>query len=139
MLAFAAENYDTGAPLSDPRYVRWVANLAFKEGNGTSHTYYPMHKCTDDEFARFDTPKNEMTAIKVKRLQAGGDFFCLNKQILEYNLKGSETFGTNYTALDPMMVPCASSITLFDGSILGGHDDCVWDKDEVEKYTSASF
>ena len=59
--------------------------------------------------------------------------------MMEFDLKGSERTGTNFTAIDPMLVPCASSITLYDGSVLGGHDDCVWDKDEVEKYMSASF
>ena len=139
MLAFAAENYDTGAPLSDPRYVRWVYGVADNAGNGTNNYFYPLRKCTDDEFGRFDTPKDEVTATKVQHLQAGGNFFCLDLRKMDYDLRGSETSGTSFTALDPMLVPCASRITLFDGSVLGGHDDCVWDKDAVEKYMSSSI
>ena len=38
-----------------------------------------------------------------------------------------------------MVVPCASRIELHDGSILGGHDQCEWDREEITKYVGVSF
>ena len=65
MMAFSAENYATGEFLSDQRYVRWVYAVADNEGSGTTHTFYPMLKCNDDEFAKFKTPTDNYTATKV--------------------------------------------------------------------------
>ena len=48
-----------------------------------------------------------------------------------FELYSSEQSGVDFSALDPMLVPCASRIELFDGSEIGGEDDCVWDKVEV--------
>ena len=41
--------------------------------------------------------------------------------------------------MDAMVVPCASQIELHDGSVIGGHDDCVWDREEMTKYVGISF
>ena len=38
-----------------------------------------------------------------------------------------------------MLIPCASRITLYDGSEIGGDDDCVLDKGEIEKYMGTTF
>ena len=47
--------------------------------------------------------------------------------------------GVDFTALDPMIVPCASKITLHDGSVVGGDESCVWDKQEVQNYMASAF
>ena len=33
-----------------------------------------------------------------------------------------------------MIIPCASKVTLYDGSVVGGDESCVWDEKEVENY-----
>ena len=53
MMAFAAENYDTGAAISDSRYVRWVFAVWSRVNNASAQTWYPMHKCSGEEFSRF--------------------------------------------------------------------------------------
>ena len=79
MMAFAAENYDTGDAISDPRYVRWLlAVYQSRVGSTSSITWYPMHKCTDEEFSRFETTKKESVGAKVKRMHADGDFHCVD-------------------------------------------------------------
>lgn len=47
--------------------------------------------------------------------------------------------GLDYTALDTMIIPCASKITLHDGSVVGGDESCVWDKKDVEAYMGTAF
>ena len=36
--------------------------------------------------------------------------------------------------MDVVLMPCATRITLFDGSMVGGEDSCIWDKDEFADY-----
>ena len=38
-----------------------------------------------------------------------------------------------------MVIPCASRVTFFDGSVVGADDDCVWDKDAVMNYMGSAF
>ena len=68
MMAFTAENYDTGKAISDPRFVRWLFAVWERDGSSSKITYYPMHKCTDEEFARFEKSNRESVGEKVKRL-----------------------------------------------------------------------
>ena len=51
----------------------------------------------------------------------------------------SESLGVDFAALDPMLVPCASRITLHDGREIGGDDDCIWDKQEVLDYIGKGY
>ena len=56
MLGVTAENYDTNEYLSDPRFVRWYSAFWEKKNGDWSTTWYPMHVCSEDEFAKFKTP-----------------------------------------------------------------------------------
>ena len=69
MLAVAAENFDTGEFINDPKYVRWVTAFWEKTDGVTSKTWYLMHPCTEEEFSRFEPPEDEQTGQKVKRMQ----------------------------------------------------------------------
>ena len=131
MMAFTAENFDTSAPISDARYVKWVTAL-WKRVNGEwDLKWYPMHKCRDAEFSRFKESKTEQIATKVRKFQTGGHFFCLDFKALGFELYGAEKDGVDFTALDPMLLPCASRITLFDGSEIGAEENCVWNQTEM--------
>ena len=69
MMAFTAENYDTGAPITDPRYVKWVTAYWERiDGDWEITRWYPMHKCTDADFSRFKKPENDLVAAKVNKL-----------------------------------------------------------------------
>ena len=65
MMAFTAENYDTGAPLSDPRYVKWVTAYWERVGGEWIINWFPMHKCSGAEMARFKNPENDLIATRV--------------------------------------------------------------------------
>ena len=127
MMAFTAVNYDTGVPLSDPRYVKWVTAYWERVGGEWIINWFPMHKCSGAEMARFKNPENDLIATRVNKLQTGGHFFCLDFKAMRFELYGSESKGVDFSALDPMLVPCASRIKLFDGSEIGAEDNCVWD------------
>ena len=77
MTAYAAENYNTGAGISDPRYVRWVTAVYQRNGVEWNTLWYPMHKCQEVEFAKFWTTKSS-NEIKVDRLRRGGHFYCIH-------------------------------------------------------------
>lgn len=38
-----------------------------------------------------------------------------------------------------MMLPCASRVKIYDGSEVGGEEDCIWDKNEVEDYLGKAY
>ena len=44
---------------------------------------------------------------------------------MDFDLYGSEESGVDFTALEVMLIPCASKLTIFDGSVIGGDDNCV--------------
>ena len=56
---------------------------------------------------------------------------CLHPELRKFDLFGAQLTGNDYTAIDFMLVPCASRFVMFDGSEIGGEDFCVWDKDIV--------
>ena len=56
-----------------------------------------------------------------------------------FELYGSETTGLDFTALDAMIIPCASKVTLYDGSVVGGDEDCEWDIQKVKNYMGSAF
>ena len=57
----------------------------------------------------------------------------------DIDLYGSWKSGEAYSAVDVQLVPCASRITLFDGSELGADESCEWDQMKVQAYLGAYF
>ena len=55
-------------------------------------------------------------------------------QSIPFKLFGDRWSGQSYSSIDVMFLPCATRLEAFDGSTLGGGDDCVWDKNEVVEY-----
>ena len=55
------------------------------------------------------------------------------------DLYGSWTSGEAYSNLNVALVPCASRITLFDGSELGADQSCEWDQTKVQEYLGVWF
>ena len=52
---------------------------------------------------------------------------------------GTERGAVAFTAIEPMLIPCASRVTLFDGSVVGGEEDCVWDQTKMEELLGNSY
>ena len=67
------------------------------------------------------------------------NLFCIHHKALEFEIFGTETTAVDFSVLDVMLVPCASRITFFDGSVIGGDDSCVWEEYDIEEYMGNSF
>ena len=72
-------------------------------------------------------------------MQACGHLYCFDWQETNFDLFGSEASGLDFAAMDPTLTPCASEVTLHDGSIVGGGDECEWDKEEVMKKMGSAY
>ena len=76
MIAVATEQWLTGAK-DDPRYINWTMLQTVFIDNVEYRYWWPMHPCTDEEFARF-YPVEEKAAIKVAKLHANNQFRCFD-------------------------------------------------------------
>ena len=139
MTAYAAENYDTGKGISDPRYIRWVTAYVQRINDEWVTKWYPMYKCQEKDLARFATPDSVTTKEKVKRLQDGGHFFCIDWTTMKFDLYGAEAQAVDFAVVDVSLIACASRITLFDGSVVGGDEDCIWDQPKMEEIMNMSY
>ena len=52
---------------------------------------------------------------------------------------GTEIGAIDFEAIEPQLLPCASRVTLFDGSVVGGEEDCVWDQTKMTDLIGDSF
>ena len=57
----------------------------------------------------------------------------------DFKLFGDWQVPGDYNAANIRLIPCATQFESYDGSILGGEDDCVWDEEEVKSYIGPSF
>ena len=93
-------------------------------------SYYPVHVCTNEEFARF-YPVENTSSTKVKTLKAKDQFLCFDMKEFDLDLYGNWRSHDSFTSIEPAFFPCASTVHLYDGTEQGGHDDCEWDKKAV--------
>ena len=42
-------------------------------------------------------------------------------------------------AVDFMLVPCGSKVTMYDGSVIGGGEECVYDHERMIEYMSPQY
>ena len=115
MMAFSATNYDTGEPVSDPRYVRWSATTTdVTDGQPTTYTWYPMHQCSDEEFSRFYSPVNQETELNTKKLQDNGHLYCFDFKAVNFDLKAHSIQATTTLefTFSSLFVPQESRFTM---------------------------
>ena len=86
-----------------------------------------MHICTEGDVARFDPPRSNFQGMKVRKAFEDKHMYCLDYDKLQMSLQGSWKDGQSYKVFDAMLIPCATKVQLFDGSFVGGDEDCVWD------------
>ena len=100
MMAFSAANYDTGEPVSDPRYVRWYATTTDVIDGTPAYNWYPMHQCSAEEFSRFYSPINQETELHMKERHDTAELYCFDFKAVDFDLRGSLNTGNDYTAVD---------------------------------------
>ena len=53
-VAFAFDGYLDEKLKADPRYVKWIFRVHYKNKNGEfAETLLPYHKCTEEDYAEF--------------------------------------------------------------------------------------
>ena len=87
-----------------------------------------MHACTSKDMQHFYPPSTKFVENKVAKAIESDSIFCLDYSELNLAIQGSWKDGKAYQVLDVMLIPCATKIELHDGTIIGGEDDCVWDR-----------
>ena len=92
-----------------------------------------MHPCTVDELSAFYPPDSEQTKNQVAAYQSTNDLFCMHPELKKYSLQGAFASEGDYTSIMIQLASCNSVISdVFDGSQLGGEEDCEWDWNNVE-------
>ena len=127
-MAFTIENRDGKTIDYDPAFVRWIAKTVEYKGDVRTEVLYPLHACNKDEFSQFYPPKTGQISDEVIKLQADGNLFCLHPELRNFEFQGSSWAGNEYKLVEILMIPCASKITIHDGSEVGGDESCEWDK-----------
>ena len=96
-----------------------------------AEVYYPMHRCTDDDFENF-FPTEKASKLIIEKYKEENNLFCYDREALaEFEMNGTWRTDAEYRSLDFRMIPCAVQYTAFDGTVHGGDESCVWDKEEV--------
>ena len=126
MMAFSAFQEGSQKQFNDQRYVRWQARLAVMDNGTMNMTQKLLHACTKEELARFNPPENTDIADKIQMQFTEGSLFCLDWKEEQRELWGNWRNLVNYSYIDVMLVPCASS--------LADAEECIWDKDQVIDY-----
>ena len=52
--------------VDDPKFVKWYAEHVSRNGDEYVYTEVPMHKCTDEDMARFHKPNRKSEALVAK-------------------------------------------------------------------------
>ena len=76
MMAFTLQQWDGGYK-DDPRYIQWTMQVTDVIDGDEKKIFYPLHKCTDEEFERFYAIEKR-SAIKVAKIQADGKWMCFD-------------------------------------------------------------
>ena len=121
----------------DSRYTRWIAEgWEYKvREDEYKITRTLMHPCTADDLSNFYTPDSAETAQKFSKFVLDGNLFCLSKKAREFEIFGSYYQPHDYNGFFIKQIPCATLVTLYDGSEVGGPDeDCVLDQQQVKAH-----
>ena len=129
-MAFAVEHFEEG-PKTDPHYLKWVVAHSIMVNGEFSETFYETHPCTDDDFGKFyEVEKRSQQKFD----QLRGNFFCLDWESLDLKIHGSFRSDTSYSAIELLLLPCATRVKTSDDVTIGGDDICVWDQKEAATY-----
>ena len=97
-----------------------------------------MSPCTADDMARF-YPSEERSLAKIQNLFEKQALYCIEEQLYDIDLYGNWVSDSYYSALDIMLIPCATRYTAYDGTVHGGGDNCNWNKTEAMNYLGGAI
>ena len=132
MMAFALEDGWSLNPLYDPSFIRFYAIRSKMQDGVWMDKIYNLKQCTEEEFSKFYEYENRQTQTLVENLRSANQFFCIDMRAMGIEFFGSWQNDINLEGIAFFLAPCASRITLFDGSTSGAEETCIWDQQKVE-------
>lgn len=130
MMAFVLTNFINGEVKEDPKFVKWYAEYVIHDEGEVNYEELPMHRCTEEEMARFHPPTKKSAGL-VKKYKELNAFMCLDmKNVVLYGEEPS----INMKTIDIMLLPCMMKETMLGGKVDRIPDECNWDRDELVKY-----
>ena len=103
-IAVALNNYGKDA-VEQARYIKFVARKMIQNGDDWTVTYYPLHPCTDEDFAKFH-PSEMRSTDAIDRYRNEGGMWCMDWQAAQIEVYGTWRVDSVYQAIDLMAVPC---------------------------------
>ena len=76
MVAVALEGFYSGLK-SDPRYIRWMAEIHTSQDDQYYKKLIPLHECTERDYEKFLQP-DARSKKKVDKLRKNGGLMCLD-------------------------------------------------------------
>ena len=137
MVAATVEHWSKGVR-TDPRYLQFVLSYIQKTADSYTETFYPMYRCTDEDYDHFHTTETR-SLKKVENLRKANEFFCFDWKKADFAIYGNWEGDTEWAAADIQFIPCESRWTAYDGTIHGGGDHCAQDKTETLNYLGDAF
>ena len=89
---------------NDDNFFRMVAKTAETVDNVYVYTYYPMYKCTEMDYEKFEKT-DEQIDKKFQKMKQLNTLYCTDFDAHTLDLYGTWTTG-DYMALDLMVIPC---------------------------------
>ena len=132
VMAVSVEDYVTGEVKQDPRFVKWFAELYRVEDGVSESKEFPMHICTDEDYAKF-YPPDMKSADWLDRLKEKNGMMCFDWAGEGVELLNYET-DPNYTYLDIMYLPCHEPLTKYGGAEDRIPDDCNFNRQDFMNY-----
>ena len=128
MMAFALLDDNMKHSIWNDRHFRWVLQSRDYTVEKKSKLNYPLHPCRKEEIARLYPAEVSSTDDQIWDLQEQGHLFCYERGMLPDRMRFYEKGYKDYATFSVNIYSCASKVTMFDGSVVGGPDaPCEFD------------
>lgn len=139
-VAFAFDGMADGKFKSDPKYVRYIARLRFKNNEEYGERILPHHVCTDDDYALFyPMESGQKKTLEAIRASEDLDFLCIDWPEDDPYLIYGSTHETNYQLLEFIMTPCNYAHKEFSEVGLEVGEECIRDRDQQLEYLTSTL
>ena len=132
MMAFALLDDNVKHSIWNDRHFRWVLQSRDYTVEKKSKLNYPLHPCRKEEIARLYPAEVSSTDDQIWDLQEQGHLFCYEEGMLPERMRFYEKGYKDYATFSINIYSCASKVTMFDGSVVGGPDaPCEFDQQKI--------
>lgn len=125
-LAFTLNDYYSGEPINDPRYIRWEAVHFYIDADFSRHyKTLPFHECNETDYAQFNPVASEQVE-DMENLKKKG-LWCLDDLPEDFSVGGSYQSSFN-SEVGLMFFPChVRGSAIFENSDDVVSEECIPD------------